>query len=97
MNESENFNGTITQALLLMNSNLSEKVTEKKPGNTLANIMNNIKEPEDRINYLYLNTISRYPTKKEMSQLLDSADEKKEFYEDLQWSLINSSEYIFNH
>jgi len=97
MNESENFNGTITQALLLMNSNLSEKVTEKKPGNTLANIMNNIKEPQDRINYLYLNTLSRYPTKKEMSQALDNADEKKEFYEDLQWSLINSSEYIFNH
>lgn len=97
MNESENFNGTITQALLLMNSSLAEKVTEKKPGNTLANIMNNIKEPQDRINYLYLNTISRYPTKKEMSQALDNADEKKEFYEDLQWALINSSEYIFNH
>src|SRR4030095_1303043 len=32
MNESENFSGTITQALLMMNSDLAEKVSGKKPG-----------------------------------------------------------------
>ncbi len=97
MNESENFSGTITQALLLMNSNISEKITEKKPGNSLAYLLNNVKDPEDRINYIYLNTLSRYPTKKEKSAMLEEAGKKPDFYEDLQWALINSSEYIFNH
>jgi len=97
MNESEDFSGTISQALLMMNSDLTERVSEKKPGNVISQIINKLSEPSDRIDYLYLNSLSRYPAAKEKSSLLKTAGNDESFYEDLQWALINSSEYIFNH
>jgi hypothetical protein len=97
MSEAENFSGTITQALLMMNSDLAEKVTEKKPGNMVAEILNNYESPSDRVDMMYLNALSRFPSKYEKQDLLDKASNNKEFYEDLEWALLNSSEFIFNH
>ncbi len=97
MVEAENYNGTITQALLLMNSDLAEKVTEKRPGNTVAEILNDYKDPSQRIDMLYLNALSRYPSKNEKQDLMSKASNGKDFYEDLEWALLNSSEFIFNH
>ena len=97
MNEAEDFTGTITQALLLMNSDITEKITEKKPGNFISQIMNKETDPEERINLLYLNTLGRFPSDKEMETALTSAGDKEDAYEDLQWAMINSSEFIFNH
>ncbi len=97
MGEAEDFSGTISQALLMMNSDLAEKVTEKKPGNTVADILNNYKDPSERIDLLYLNALSRYPSRTEKQDLLGKAGAGKEFYEDLEWALLNSSEFIFNH
>ncbi len=97
MNETEDFSGTITQALLLMNSDLAEKVTERKPGNSIAQMFNTIKELSDRIDFLYLNTLSRLPSKEEKKNLLSKANNDEAFYENVQWALLNSSEFIFNH
>lgn len=97
MNEAEDFSGTITQALLMMNSDITEKITEKKPGNFISRIMNKENDPEQRINLLYLNTLGRFPNEKEMENALKSAGDKEDGYEDLQWALINSSEFVFNH
>ncbi len=97
MNEAENFSGTITQALLLMNSDLTEKVAEKKPGNFIGQLLNKVSDPEERIDMIYLNTLGRYPTDDEKDKLLDKAGKNEDLYEDLQWALLNSSEFIFNH
>lgn len=97
MNEAEDFSGTITQALMMMNSDLAEKVTEKKPGNSMSELLKNYREPLDRIDAIYLGTLSRYPSDKEKKDLLNKAGDGENFYEDLQWALLNSSEFIFNH
>ncbi|GEM_PF-1249546 len=97
MNEAEDFSGTISQALLMMNSDMTEKVTEKKPGNFISQIMNKEKDPQERINLLYLNTLGRFPSEKEMEAALTIAGDKEDGYEDLQWAMINSSEFVFNH
>lgn len=96
-NEAENFSGTITQALLMMNSDITEKTVEKKAGNFIATLLNKIKDPEERIDMIYLNTVSRFPTDDEKDVLLEKAGKSEDFYEDLQWALLNSSEFIFNH
>ncbi len=97
MNEAENFSGTITQALLMMNSDLTQKVADKKPGNFLTQLLNKESGPEERIDMIYLNTIGRYPSEKEKDRLLAKTGKGDELYEDLQWALLNSSEFIFNH
>ncbi|MCC6864663.1 MAG: DUF1549 domain-containing protein [Ignavibacteria bacterium] len=97
MNEAEDFSGTITQALLMMNSSITEKITEKRPGNYIAQIMKKETDPQARINLLYLNTLGRFPSDKEMETALKIAGDKEEGYEDLLWAILNSSEFIFNH
>ena len=97
MNEAEDFTGTITQALLMMNSDITEKISEMKPGNFISQIMKKEKDPEERINLIYLNTLGRFPSEKEMDDALKLAGEKEDGYEDLQWAMLNSSEFIFNH
>lgn len=97
MNEAENFSGTITQALLMMNSDITQKIADKKPGNFLTQLLNKISDPEERIDMIYLNTIGRYPSDSEKDKLLSKSGKSDEIYEDLLWALLNSSEFIFNH
>ncbi|MEO8514251.1 MAG: hypothetical protein ABI543_11865, partial [Ignavibacteria bacterium] len=96
-NEAEDFSGSITQALLMMNSDITEKISEKKPGNFITQIMNKEKDPEERINLLYLNTLGRFPSEKEMESALKTTGDSEDSYENLQWAMLNSSEFIFNH
>ena len=81
----------------MMNSDITEKITEKKPGNFIAQIMNKETDPQERINLLYLNTLGRFPSEKEMDSALKTAGNKEDGYEDLLWAMINSSEFVFNH
>jgi len=97
MNEAEDFSGTITQALLLMNSDLAEKVTEKRPGNYISQVLAKTDDSEERIMMIYLNTIGRYPTEKELDSFLENKGKTESGLEDIQWALFNSSEFIFNH
>lgn len=97
MNEAEDFSGTITQALLLMNSDLAEKVTEKRPGNYISQVLAKTDDSEERIEMIYLNTIGRYPTEKELDSFLEDKGKTESGLEDIQWALFNSSEFIFNH
>ncbi len=97
MNEAEDFSGTITQALLMMNSDITEKISEKKAGNFIAQVINKTKDSEERLELIFLNTLGRYPGDGEKNKYLSGNTDSEDTYENIQWALLNSSEFIFNH
>jgi hypothetical protein len=50
----------------------------------------------------YLSTLSRFPTEREKTELLQvfaesGGDERRLVIEDLYWGLLSSREFLFNH
>ncbi|HXX95002.1 MAG TPA: DUF1549 and DUF1553 domain-containing protein, partial [Planctomycetota bacterium] len=92
------FNGTIQQALLLMNGGTVNQGIVGKSGR-LSTILAQKHSPEDRLEWMFLSTLSRLPSARERSTFLPhlKATEKREPYEDVYWTLVNSSEFLFNH
>ncbi len=116
--EADTFNGTIPQALLLMNGELMAKATSKDPGSFLhgrvSEILKNNKAARNLdnnlLNDLYLSAVSRRPTERERKLAGEvlritwtNAKDKNPFdvmiqgYQDIFWSLLNSSEFVLNH
>ncbi|MFM9962036.1 MAG: DUF1549 domain-containing protein [Planctomycetaceae bacterium] len=89
--------GNVPQALTLMNfAPLTNAL--RADGNTrLGQILANNKDDRDAIAELYLSFLARDPSKKEMTiatEYLAKVSNRKEAFEDLAWSLLNSSEFI---
>ena len=58
------------------------------------------KTPTDIMTELYLRVISRPPTEEEsasLQALFSDKEQTKATLEDIQWALLNSKEFIFNH
>ena len=67
-------------------------------GNTrLGQILANNKDDSDAIAELYLSFLARDPSKKAMTiapEYLTKVGNRREAFEDLAWSLLNSSEFL---
>ncbi|HLF94169.1 MAG TPA: DUF1549 and DUF1553 domain-containing protein [Planctomycetota bacterium] len=93
------FNGTIQQALLLMNGGTVNQAIVGKSGR-LALILKEKLTPEDRVEEMFLTVLGRLPSDRERSTYLphvSATPSKREPYEDVYWTLLNSSEFLFNH
>ncbi len=89
--------GTIPQALFLMNSSQLNNAMRANPNSLLGKILTS--GPDDRraLNMLYLHVLAREPTQKEIKVLhgyIARVGNRAEAYEDILWSLINSTEFI---
>lgn len=90
----------LSQALHLLNGNT---VQSKVNNSAVINkMLAEKKPPQEVMSELYLRTLTRRPTAKEVEnfdKLLADAkpDEQKKILEDLFWALLNSDEFIFNH
>lgn len=100
--EATTFNGSIPQALMMMNGDLVKKATNCEPGSFLHKVatssdLNNAQ----RINYLYLAALAREPSTREVqisNQLLAARKGNvPEALKDIWWALLNSNEFILNH
>ncbi|MGI8980303.1 MAG: DUF1549 domain-containing protein [Pirellulaceae bacterium] len=89
--------GSIPQALLFMNSpNINNGI--RAAGRTaLAKMLSEIKDDQSLVTEIYLRVLAREPSSKEMQTCLayvKKVDNRNEAFEDLQWSLINSTEFL---
>lgn len=88
--------GSIPQALVLMNSPLINGGLSAQRG-VLGRLLGQIKNDDDLTVELYLRAIGREPTDKELQHCRDYAKEvgnRGEAYEDILWSLVNSTEFL---
>jgi hypothetical protein len=98
--EASTFNGTIPQALLMMNGPLVQKAISAEKGSFLYSVLDADSSDGQKIQRLYLATLSRHPHGRDQSaaeNLLESDRDKLSGYQDLFWALINSNEFIINH
>ena len=103
MEEIEAFNGTVPQALMMINGEMvNDSANHDERGSFVNYVLEKWREPVDRIEYLYLNILSRLPTAQEKTYfqryLERSLYRNKDLaYEDLYWVLLNSAEFSLNH
>lgn len=91
---------SILQALLFMNGNFINNSVSAKTGDLLTAVMEApFLSTDQRIDTLYLATLSRFPSANErerMQQYL-AVRQELEALADLFWALLNSSEFTTNH
>ena len=103
MEEIEAFNGTIPQALMMINGSIvNDSANYEEPGSFIHYVLKKWREPVERMEYIYLSVLSRFPTAKEKTyfqRYLEQSlySDKDLAYEDLYWVLLNSAEFSLNH
>jgi hypothetical protein len=90
---------SLSQALHTLNGDIvSGKIGDG--GGRIARLLAAKTRPEKIVGELYLATLSREPTQAERenaARFLKDSQSPRECYEDLQWALINSKEFLFVH
>jgi uncharacterized protein DUF1549/uncharacterized protein DUF1553 len=90
--------GSIPQALLLMNGpELNRAINGKQPTTSLGQLL--AAEPKDEavVEDLYLRSLAREPKPAELQTCLDyvkTIGNRSEAFEDILWSLVNSTEFL---
>jgi hypothetical protein len=105
------FNGTVVQALMLMNGEEINRAIMDKEYGTVANVLR-IRgiTPKAAMRLLYLAALNRPPTEAEYRRMLNpkmyvmprapqplNGDFWAGFYQDLFWAVLNSNEFFLNH
>ena len=89
--------GTIPQALFMMNGPIIHNRTQARPGTLLGRIMATAPDDDAALNALYLRVLARRPTAEELKICADhlaAVGDRKEAFEDIYWSLLNTTEFI---
>ncbi|MEN1680359.1 MAG: DUF1549 domain-containing protein [Planctomycetota bacterium] len=100
--EATTFNGSIPQALMMMNGDLIKQATSSEKGSMLYRVAwdDGLSAPR-KIQALYLAALARNPGRDELricNQLLASRKgDMAEALQDIWWALLNTNEFIFNH
>lgn len=94
------FNGTIPQALMMMNGELTKNAISSDKGSYLNQLLLSKGNDQVKIRKMFLSTLNRYPSRRESTsaqKLIGGSKNKFTGYQDLYWALLNSNEFIFNH
>lgn len=94
---------TLTQTLALINGSAIDGSIQRSP--FMAEINKPEVTPQQALEQIYLRAFARKPTQPEISGLLHgvealdwkNATVRKQFLEDIFWSVLNTTEFSFNH
>ena len=98
--ESSSFDGTIPQALMMMNGPLVQDAVSVKAGSHLHELLTGKGSENQKIQRLYMTALGRMPTRPELGaaqKFLNNSHDPLTVYQDLFWALLNSNEFIINH
>ena len=88
--------GSVSQALLLMNNPAINQKIAARGTNVLSRILSSYPQDAEAIKMIYLKTLARKPTDHETEKFLTympTATTRTEAYEDLLWAILNSTEF----
>jgi Protein of unknown function (DUF1549)/Protein of unknown function (DUF1553) len=88
--------GSIPQALLLMNNPTVNARIQAKGSNLLARILTAFPQDDDALQMVYLRTLARKPTDRELEKCrvyIKKTGNRTEAFEDILWALLNSTEF----
>jgi hypothetical protein len=94
--------GTIPQRLLLMNGELASEATKADPVRAAGRIPGLARDNTAALDATFLVCLTRRPTPEEQSAFLaelgdKQGDERRLVFEDLFWTLFNTTEFSWNH
>lgn len=110
--ESSTFDGTLPQALTMMNGDLVQQAVSGAPGTYLGDVLGGPGDEVEKIRRLSLAVLSRYPTTDELEAIrghmrtsvriktqagMPPRAAVNESLRDIFWAYLNSSEFIVNH
>ena len=89
--------GTIPQSLFLMNGTVVNRAIEARPGTVLGEILSSTPDNLVALKNLYVRVLAREPSANEIKtcgRYVETVGNRREAFEDILWSLINSTEFI---
>jgi hypothetical protein len=89
--------GTMQQALLMMNSALIQTYTSAQGKTLLADLLGKKQTDEQIVAALYERVLARKPTEEEQAtcrRYIAKVGDRKESLEDILWTLVNSTEFL---
>lgn len=97
--EAVEFAGTIPSALMMMNSQVIAGSSTAGRMNGFAEMLAKHPSPEAKVRAIFLSCLSRTPSSSEASRWMAHVTKAQgnAGYEDLMWTLLNTSEFLFNH
>jgi hypothetical protein len=98
-----NFNGTVVQALMMMNGQEINDAINKNGNGPVAKVLKKGATSRSMINDLYMAGLNRPATDKEITKIQNAFKDSKvrdnltAQLQDLYWALLNSNEFLLNH